>query len=161
MSLNELKTLKNEKGFTIVELLIVIVVIGILAAIVIVAYNGVTQSANTASAKGNAESVQKVAEAYNADETKNSYPSGADAAAVVTALTGFSGVTKIPSGVTVQTADPTSANGKNTVSYKVTGTTTAPTGGCVGWYDFTNKKLQYTGVGAATINNAAATATCS
>lgn len=36
------------KGFTIVELLIVIVVIGILAAISIVAYNGVTQRAESA-----------------------------------------------------------------------------------------------------------------
>lgn len=31
----------NSRGFTIVELLIVIVVIGILAAITIVAYNGI------------------------------------------------------------------------------------------------------------------------
>jgi prepilin-type N-terminal cleavage/methylation domain-containing protein len=45
-----------EKGFTIVELLIVIVVIGILAAITIVAYNGVQQRARnvqTNSAAGN------------------------------------------------------------------------------------------------------------
>jgi len=38
----------NRKGFTIVELLIVIVVIGILAAITIVAFNGVQQRARTA-----------------------------------------------------------------------------------------------------------------
>jgi len=37
-----------QKGFTIVELLIVIVVIGILAAITIVAFNGVQQRASTA-----------------------------------------------------------------------------------------------------------------
>ncbi|MFI5212807.1 MAG: type II secretion system protein [Candidatus Saccharimonadales bacterium] len=36
----------QQKGFTIVELLIVIVVIGILAAITIVAYNGVQSRAN-------------------------------------------------------------------------------------------------------------------
>lgn len=36
---------KQNSGFTIVELLIVIVVIGILAAITIVAYNGVQQRA--------------------------------------------------------------------------------------------------------------------
>ena len=38
---------KQQQGFTIVELLIVIVVIGILAAMVIVAYNGVQQRAQT------------------------------------------------------------------------------------------------------------------
>ena len=37
---------RKQTGFTIVELLIVIVVIGILAAITIVAYNGVQQRAN-------------------------------------------------------------------------------------------------------------------
>lgn len=41
-------TKQKRAGFTIVELLIVIVVIGILAAITVVAYNGVQQRANTA-----------------------------------------------------------------------------------------------------------------
>ncbi|PIZ60082.1 hypothetical protein COY18_01845, partial [Candidatus Saccharibacteria bacterium CG_4_10_14_0_2_um_filter_41_11] len=38
---------KKERGFTIVELLVVIVVIGILAAITIVSYTGITAKANT------------------------------------------------------------------------------------------------------------------
>jgi general secretion pathway protein G len=57
MTLNNIKKMKNEKGFTIVELLIVIVVIGILAAIVIVAYNGVQNKANTTKAQTNASAV--------------------------------------------------------------------------------------------------------
>jgi prepilin-type N-terminal cleavage/methylation domain-containing protein len=40
---------RSNNGFTIVELLIVIVVIGILAAIVIVAYNGIQQQARNSS----------------------------------------------------------------------------------------------------------------
>ncbi|MDB5165339.1 MAG: Fimbrial protein, partial [Candidatus Saccharibacteria bacterium] len=39
----------KQRGFTIVELLIVIVVIGILAAITIVAYNGIQNRARVSS----------------------------------------------------------------------------------------------------------------
>ncbi len=65
--LNNIKNLKNDKGFTIVELLIVIVVIAILAAITIVAYNGIQTRANASSAKAAATTAIKKAEAYNAD----------------------------------------------------------------------------------------------
>ena len=49
---------KYKQGFTIVELLIVIVVIGILAAITIVAFNGVTEKARVAAAKSYASQVK-------------------------------------------------------------------------------------------------------
>ena len=62
----------NKSGFTIVELLIVIVVIAILAAITIVAYNGITARANSSSAQSTAANVLKKVEAYNAEE--GSYP---------------------------------------------------------------------------------------
>jgi len=57
---------KKQTGFTIVELLIVIVVIGILAAITIVAYNGVQANAKDASLKTTIEQLQKAVELYNA-----------------------------------------------------------------------------------------------
>lgn len=46
-------------GFTIVELLIVIVVIGILAAISIVAYNGIQQRARDANRRSNVDNIAK------------------------------------------------------------------------------------------------------
>lgn len=59
-------TLKNikEQGFTIVELLIVIVVIGILAAISVVAYTGITTNANRSAAQSNAKTVGDAADTY-------------------------------------------------------------------------------------------------
>lgn len=67
------KTVK--RGFTIVELLIVIVVIGILATIVIVTYQGVQNKANTTKNQTNAKEVKDKAEAYNSLETE--YPANA------------------------------------------------------------------------------------
>lgn len=54
-------------GFTIVELLIVIVVIGILAAITIVAYNGIQERARAASATTALSQASKILATYQVD----------------------------------------------------------------------------------------------
>lgn len=63
---------KRRSGFTIVELLIVIVVIAILAAVTIVAYNGITSRTKDARRLSDLASIQKGLELYFADN--NSYP---------------------------------------------------------------------------------------
>ena len=73
-----MKPILKQKGFTIVELLIVIVVIGILAAITIVAYNGIQARAQHANTVSDIKSMQKILEIYKAD--KGSYPSTGAAA---------------------------------------------------------------------------------
>lgn len=60
------------KGFTIVELLIVIVVIGILAALVIVTYNGIQQKARDTERKTDINALHGQLEAYQAQNGK--YP---------------------------------------------------------------------------------------
>jgi type II secretion system protein G len=60
------------KGFTIVELLIVIVVIGILAALVIVTYNGIQQKARDTERKTDINALHGQFEAYQAQNGK--YP---------------------------------------------------------------------------------------
>lgn len=69
------KKLTN-KGFTIVELLIVIVVIGILAALVVTTYNGVQQKARDTERKTDINALQGQMEAYQAENGK--YPALAD-----------------------------------------------------------------------------------
>ena len=153
MTLNNIKNLKEERGFTIVELLIVIVVIAILAAIVIVAYNGITSRANAATAKANATAVTKVVEAYATDTGNGVYPSLAQ-------LTGWTGgVTRIPTGVTVNSAQLTSsaADGK-TIQFVPKGTSPNFTGGCIGYWDGAAAAYLYAGNGATGSN--VSTPTC-
>lgn len=64
-------------AFTIVELLIVIVVIGILTAITIVSYTGITQKANAASLQSDLANAAKKLDLYNAQYS--SYPTAIDA----------------------------------------------------------------------------------
>lgn len=135
MNLQNIKKIKSEKGFTIVELLIVIVVIGILAAIVTVAYQGVTNRAKTAKSSGLASSVMKKAEAYAAEV--GTYP---------TALTQLTGATTdksyyISTNDAAATASastaPTATNGETTIQFAPCGTAA---GVRVSYYDFANSR---------------------
>lgn len=126
MSLKQLQAKRSEQGFTIVELLIVIVIIGILAAIVIVAYTGITQRAKASSAQSNAKSILDLAEVINADN--GSYP--ANKAALDTGST----TSKTPSGVTVidgTAAGITDSTNENTIWYKANATS----GACIAYTD--------------------------
>lgn len=68
-----LKRLQKSPGFTIVELLIVIVIIGILAALVIVAYTGIQARARDSTRVTDMRNVKTAIEAYAADNNGD-YP---------------------------------------------------------------------------------------
>jgi prepilin-type N-terminal cleavage/methylation domain-containing protein len=67
---------KRQQGFTIVELLIVIVVIGILAALVITTYAGIQAKARNSKRQTDVQNIQTQLEAYF--QTAGNYPSLAD-----------------------------------------------------------------------------------
>lgn len=72
--------LSPRRGFTIVELLVVVVIIGILAAITIVAYNGIQKRAQTAAVSASLNQASKKVGLYQVDN--GAYPSSLAAAGV-------------------------------------------------------------------------------
>lgn len=124
--------LKKQKGFTIVELLIVIVVIGILAAITIVAYNGIQNRGKAAAGQALANSISKKAEAFNTIESV--YPTQAQ----LVANTGSGAAlnpneAKLDSTAAVLAAHVTASSA---VDGTRVGYVATSTGGCVSWWDF-------------------------
>lgn len=132
----------KQQGFTIVELLIVIVVIAILAAISIVAYNGVQNRAKASTANAAADNVIKKAELYNTEESK--YPENLEALTSADAgKTYFLNASSVVIEVPVQTAAFTTAPDKpNTVRYDVckTGTPAQNTGAKIQLWDYAEGK---------------------
>lgn len=84
------KNKRISKGFTIVELLIVIVIIGILAALVVVAYNGIQARANSTKRMSDIRQFQKVLELYYTDNsTYPPTPAGYDMSLLAPVLTKY------------------------------------------------------------------------
>jgi len=108
-------TLKQtkQKGFTIVELLIVVVIIAILAAITIVAYSGIQNRAKASSAQSLANTIMKKAEAFNAVES--TYPSANNTFGTGAGTAGNPAEAKLDNQAQVTAAVPTD---EKTVAYK-------------------------------------------
>ena len=66
------------RGFTIVELLVVIVVVGILATLVIVAFTGIQQQARVAALKADLSQASRSLELYKVKSSTEQYPAGID-----------------------------------------------------------------------------------
>ena len=122
----DLQLKRRQSGFTIVELLIVIVVIGILAAITIVAYNGIQDRAKTTAVQSAATQASKKLLVSMAASTQQQMPATlADAGVNDTDAISY---------------QYTSDNGTNPPTYCVTAT------GSVGSYYVSNTKALTSGV---------------
>jgi prepilin-type N-terminal cleavage/methylation domain-containing protein len=68
----------DQRGFTLVELLLTIVVVGILAAIAIVGTNALISTAKTSTCKPTMDAARAAVTSYYARQEPNAYPTGFD-----------------------------------------------------------------------------------
>jgi prepilin-type N-terminal cleavage/methylation domain-containing protein len=126
-------TQKRQAGFTIVELLIVVVVIAILAAITIVAYNGITKKALISKLNSDLSTAAKTLENDKTVSTSGDYP------ATLSAANGGRGIIASNGGTYQYTVNNT-ANPKaycitetiNAISYNIDQSGTIKEGYCPG-----------------------------
>ncbi len=135
----------KQSGFTIVELLIVIVVIAILAAITIVAYNGIQNRAKASAAQSLANNIAKKVESFNTIESL--YPTYTQLTSNVGDGTQYnSKEAKLDNSAQVTDAGAANATltltNEKTVLYRK-----CTNGAAIYYYDAVNNKIAAIGVG--------------
>lgn len=74
------KKLKNRKGFTLIELIVVIAILGILAAVLVPQFGGFTDKARSAQGMTDAQAITTAIEAFNVEN--GAYPEAANEATI-------------------------------------------------------------------------------
>jgi prepilin-type N-terminal cleavage/methylation domain-containing protein len=84
------RNLKNRKGFTLIELIVVIAILGILAAVLVPQLGGFTDKAKQAQVLSDAAAAATAADALYIE--KNAVPTGAE----IVSMAGISGTVTVP-----------------------------------------------------------------
>ena len=122
----KLQMQKAQQGFTLIELMIVVAIIGILAAVAIPAYQDYVTRAKWAKVMSNTEAIKlAMAECLN-DNTGTA--TACDTYPDATTELGKYGITAMPSGATVENATVTIAG--NTAAVVLNGSAVPALGGC-------------------------------
>lgn len=134
-------------GFSLVEVIVVIVAIAVLTTIIVISYSGYIEAAKSAAAKSNAAVVQKIGESYNLENS--SYPDRAGKF-----LLGSKSV-KLPAALTViadgDVSPLNSDNGLTTLAYACLDScaNSKVTGGRISYWDFDTRTPKYIFIGQA------------
>ncbi|GJM22528.1 MAG: hypothetical protein DHS20C15_24430 [Planctomycetota bacterium] len=134
MSMNR----KNQQGFTLVELLIVVIILGILAAVVIPQFNSAANESREAAVTSNLATIRQAIEMYKVQHN-DELPGNATGVTLEQALTQTTDLAGAvvannagPFGPYLRNSFPASpVDGVNTVTSAAT--TTAATGETTGW----------------------------